>query len=75
MEFVQLEGTICLHQTQYIHDTIEKYNCSNLIPLATPLKPNNHLIEASREEIDQFLKLNVSYCGLVGALKCLSTKT
>jgi hypothetical protein len=75
MEVVQSSSDICLHQTQYIQDTFEKYNCTNLTPLATPLKPNDHLIEASQAQIDKFLKLGVSYCGLVGALNYLSTTT
>jgi hypothetical protein len=41
MEVIQSAEEVRLHQTQYILDTIKKYHCSDLIPLATPMKPNS----------------------------------
>jgi hypothetical protein len=72
---VQSLDSIRLHQTKYIKEKLEKYNCADQMPLATPMKPNHQLLEASQDEINVFLKLNVSYCGLFGALNYLSTTT
>jgi hypothetical protein len=75
MEVVQSPDIIRLHQTKYIEETMEKYNFTNQIPLATPMKPHYQLLEASQDEINEFLRLYVSYHGLVGALNYLSTTT
>ena len=75
MEVVQSLDIIRLHQTKYTAETMEEYSCTNQIPLATPMKPNHQLLETSQDEINEFLKLDVSYRGLVGALNYLSLTT
>jgi hypothetical protein len=61
MEVVQSESEICLHQTQYIEDTIEKYGCEDLTPLATPMKPNSQLVLETEDQIHQYEEKNMSY--------------
>ncbi|KAI7939977.1 hypothetical protein MJO28_013629 [Puccinia striiformis f. sp. tritici] len=75
MKVEQSETEIRLTQTHYIEETILKYGCSELIPLATPMKPNSHLVKASKEEVDELIKLKFHYRGLVGALNYLSVTT
>jgi hypothetical protein len=75
MKITQLESCVLLTQTQYIEETLAKYSCQDLYSLATPMFPGSHLVQASKEEVDKYLALNVHYCGLVGALNYLSVTT
>jgi hypothetical protein len=75
MQVTQLTSQVHLTQTHYIEETLSKYQCQDLYPLATPFDPKTNLVKASEDEIDQLLSLHVSYCGLVGALNYLSVTT
>jgi hypothetical protein len=61
MEVVQSLNEVQLNQAQYIEDTILKYGFHKQIPLATPMKPNSQLTQATDEEIKQFKDLGMSY--------------
>jgi hypothetical protein len=75
MQVSQLATEVHLTQTHYIEETLSKYQCQDLFPLATPFDPKTNLVKASRDEIDQFLSLKVNYQGLVGTLNYLSVTT
>jgi len=75
MKIYQSPSEIRLCQTHYIEETIIKYGCQDLTPLATPMKPGSHLVKASKTEIEELSKLRANYRGLVGALNYLSITT
>jgi hypothetical protein len=75
MKVTQLNSSVHLTQTHYIESTLKKFNCQDLIPLATPMRPNGQLVKASKTEIDKLDKLQVNYRSLVGALNYLSVTT
>ncbi|KAI7958937.1 hypothetical protein MJO28_002728 [Puccinia striiformis f. sp. tritici] len=75
MKVVQSSEGVHFTQTHYIEETLLKYKCQDLIPLATPMKPGVHLVKASRVEREELEKSNYHYRGLVGALNYLSVTT
>ena len=72
MQVPQLDSAFTLTQTQYIEDTLVKYKCQDLFPLATLMFPGSSLVKASKEEFKQYSYLGIHYQGLVGALNYLS---
>jgi hypothetical protein len=75
MKVTQSNSSIHLTQTHYIESTLLKFNFQNEVPLATTMKPNVHLVKASKQEIIDLENLHVNYCSLVGALNYLSVTT
>jgi hypothetical protein len=61
MQVLQFESSVTLTQTQYIEETLLKYKCQDLFPLATPMNPGSHLVKASKKEAEQYSALGVHY--------------
>ena len=50
MNMTQEEDSVTLSQLHYIKTQLERFNYQNLYPVFTPMKPNGHLVKATKGE-------------------------
>ena len=67
--------TIILTQDKYISNMLQEYQMDNCQPVTTPMIPGTHLISATDEEHEEFLKMGQSYDRAVGLLNYLTQCT
>ena len=75
MNVTQEEDSVTLIQHHYIETQLERFNCQDLHPALTPLKPKGHLVKATRMERLEHAESGNNYRSLVGALNYLSATT
>jgi hypothetical protein len=75
MNVIQESNSITLTQSHYINTQLERFCCQHLYPASTPLKPNSHLVKASRVERKTHLESGNNFRSLIGALNYLSVTT
>lgn len=63
--------TITLVQDKYIDSILVSYGMENCRPVSTPMIPNTHLVPATDEEKDEFLRTGENYRRAVGLLNYL----
>ncbi|MBW0579665.1 hypothetical protein O181_119380, partial [Austropuccinia psidii MF-1] len=66
---------VSLDQQHFTESLLELYGMSNCKAVSTPLVPGVHLEAATREDVEEFQALNVSYRSAIGCINYLSTAT
>ncbi|MBW0561043.1 hypothetical protein O181_100758 [Austropuccinia psidii MF-1] len=66
---------IRLSQEHYIETILSLYKMNDCRTVATPLIPNEHLEPATKNEIEEFDRLNLNYRSAIGSLSYISTAT
>ncbi|KNZ51618.1 uncharacterized protein VP01_3885g2, partial [Puccinia sorghi] len=76
MNVLQEEGSVTLNlQRHYIKTQLERFDCQNLHAASTPMKPQGHVIKATKAERLELIELGNNYRSLVGAMNYLSITT
>ena len=75
MNVTQSEYSVTLTQCHYIDTQLEKFECQDLFPALTPMKPKGHLMAATSEEKINHIESGKKFGALVGALNYLSMTT
>ncbi|MBW0564751.1 hypothetical protein O181_104466 [Austropuccinia psidii MF-1] len=66
---------IRLSQEHYIERILSLYGMNDCRTVATPLIPNEHLEPGTKNEIEEFDRLNMNYRSAIGSLSYISTAT
>ncbi|PLW53302.1 hypothetical protein PCANC_06160 [Puccinia coronata f. sp. avenae] len=75
MKLDRVNGSLVLHQSQYIERKLAEFDISHLHHSTVPLNPKSHLQTATNQEIAQLSNISVSYRALIGSLNYLSVLT
>ncbi|PLW49320.1 hypothetical protein PCASD_02649 [Puccinia coronata f. sp. avenae] len=75
MNVIQADDSVTLTQRHYIDTQLERFNCQDLFPASTPMKPKGHLLAATSQEKIDHIESGNNFRALVGALNYLSTTT
>ncbi|MBW0542861.1 hypothetical protein O181_082576 [Austropuccinia psidii MF-1] len=75
IKITHINNGFTLSQEHYINTLAWEYDLEKYSPVNTPLKPNLHLNNATKEEEAEFANLNISYRSAIGALNYISTNT
>lgn len=75
MNVKQEASAVTLSQEHYIDSQLERFNCQDLYPASTPMKPKGQLIKATKAERLELIESGNNYRSLVGALNYISMTT
>ncbi|MBW0523127.1 hypothetical protein O181_062842 [Austropuccinia psidii MF-1] len=75
IKITHLDDFVSLDQQHFTQSLLELYGMSNCKAISTPLVPGVHLEAATREDVEEFQALNVSYRSAIGCINYLSTAT
>ncbi|MBW0535014.1 hypothetical protein O181_074729 [Austropuccinia psidii MF-1] len=75
VKICQTDDGISLNQQHFTEALLEQYGMERCKVMVTPLTPNEHLAQATEEEITAFRNIKVNYRSAIGSINYLSTAT